>query len=298
MKLQRLRYFVTLAKTLSFSRTAEVHYVSQTTVSQQIKALEDELGRALFTRTKRKVELTPAGRAYLEDVRKALDLLDYADEKVRLFRADEMLVLRVAVANGLTPGYVAPILGSFEDANPDVALDCSYRQAVDLHPALVAGDIDVALMYDLAGPLAPGTAKVEFDRLAHYVVVSNRSPLAQHARLARSQLAGERFVNALESRGFIPYAPGDIAGTVDFDAEGVGVGRTDVMADSLDALLLAVSLGEGYTMLTEPMVQAISPSLNLAAIPLADEKVPVVAVYRHKDDNPAVGRFLDYLRTR
>lgn len=289
MKLQRIRYFVTLAQTLNFSRTAQIHYVSQTTVSQQIRELERELGRDLFTRTKRKVELTPAGKLFLEEARKALDILDRADERVRLLTANDLLPLKIGLLDGITPAYIAPTLCAFKDANPDVAVSFSYRGVDDLYAGVIAGDLDVGLAYDVEANEVPDVQKTLLARLPQYVVVSKRSHLAQHARLTREQLVGERCVNALESRGFIPWA----------EDRGAPEGgeRTDVLVESLDALVLAISLGEGYTLLAEPVVQTLSASLNLAAVPLVpleDECVPLVALSRRDAPGAAVGRFLAF----
>lgn len=379
MKLQRIRYFVTLAETLSFSRTAEIHYVSQTTVSQQIRALENELGVDLFKRTKRKVELTSAGRAFLEDAQTILELVDRADEKMLMFRdvPDESLSLRIRATKGVTPGYIAPILNGFKDASPDIALSCSYCRVGEVYPSLVEREADVGLIFNVENTEHPDCEELELERFANYVVVSNRSHLAQHSRLTREQLVGERYVNTLESRGLIPFgregseAPAETAGSSGLPAgeaapgrnafagggrtavggasdegrdggEGSGedgagaakgsagasgasgtatatgspartaaasrsrsgtaervghdVGHSDVIVEDMDELLLAVSLGEGYSLLAEPMVQTFTPSLNLAAIPLDEEGVPFVAVRLKGNDNPAIDRFFDYVR--
>lgn len=367
MKLQRIRYFVTLAETLSFSRTAEIHYVSQTTVSQQIRALENELGVDLFKRTKRKVELTSAGRAFLEDAQTILELVDRADEKMLMFRdvPDESLSLRIRATKGVTPGYIAPILNGFKDASPDIALSCSYCRVGEVYPSLVEREADVGLIFNVENIEHPDCEGLELERFANYVVVSNRSHLAQHSRLTREQLVGERYVNTLESRGLIPFgregseAPAEGVGSNGFPAGGAAsgkdvfagavraaedaadgedgeaceedgagtataataaagsparatatsrgrnetaervghdVGHSDVIVEDMDELLLAVSLGEGYSLLAEPVVQTFVPSLNLAAIPLDEEGVPFVAVRLKDNDNPAIDRFFDYVR--
>ena len=67
MNLQQLEYFLAVAKLLNFTRVAEKYFISQTAVTQQIKSLEEQLGVKLFNRTKRKVELTPAGTVFIEE---------------------------------------------------------------------------------------------------------------------------------------------------------------------------------------------------------------------------------------
>lgn len=77
MELRHLRYFVTLAKTLSFTQAAESLYISQSTLSQQIASLENELGLKLFNRTRRTVELTESGQALLEEAEHILAEVDW-----------------------------------------------------------------------------------------------------------------------------------------------------------------------------------------------------------------------------
>lgn len=337
MKLQRIRYFVTLAQTLSFSRTAEIHYVSQTTISLQIRELEDELGVKLFNRTKRKVELTPAGHVFLEDALKIVDLVDRADEKMLLFRDApvEPLSLRVLVANSLKPGCIVPALNGFKSANPDVFLSCVYRPMKEIHSALVLGEADVGLMFDLGEHVHDDVEAVTIGRIAQCVVVNKNSYLAQCEKLTRSQLVGERFVNTPESHdlslseaeksGFSNElaAPAEresacekedarlggearegegSAGTPDAaeSADGCDKGSVagDIMVKNLDELFLAVALGEGYTLLSEPLAKAISPGLDLAVIPLDEEKTPVIAIRLQDAKNPASDRFFDHVRAQ
>lgn len=286
MKLQRIRYFVTLAQTLSFSRTAQIHYVSQTTVSQQIRLLEQDLGCDLFHRTKRKVELTGAGVVYLSEARRALELLDDAEEKVRLFRQTQLLPLRVRLIHGVTPGYIAPVMDAFARAHPEIDLDCAYCPVSRLFSQIVSGQADVGLIFDLAPIPWDDVAKVTIDELQQYVVMSRSHPLASRAELTRADLVGERLLNGIESRDPLHAAAAPQVGKPWTDG-------TDELVESMDALLLAVSMGKGYTLLSDPVVQTLPAALDLACVPLKGEMVPLAACYRAVDDNPATLRFLD-----
>ena len=78
MELQQMRYALAIAEEQGFTRAAERCFVAQSALSRQIKSLESELGVTLFARTSRKVEVTPAGEAFLEQARLCLQAAERA----------------------------------------------------------------------------------------------------------------------------------------------------------------------------------------------------------------------------
>ncbi len=81
MNLKQLEYFVSVAETLNFTKAAKKCFISQTAMTQQIRALEEGIGAALFIRDKHHVELTPAGRVFMNEARV---ILARAEEAVKL----------------------------------------------------------------------------------------------------------------------------------------------------------------------------------------------------------------------
>lgn len=89
MEIEKLRTFVDLAQTLSFSKTAENMYTSQSTVSKKIRSLEKELGSNLFDRNNKNVELSDFGRKILTDSQKIVDLEDSIVQKAREYHQEK-----------------------------------------------------------------------------------------------------------------------------------------------------------------------------------------------------------------
>src|SRR5512135_1646729 len=96
MELRQFRYFVAVAEELSFSRAARRLHMSQPPLSQQIKAMEDELDTVLLERTRRRVELTEPGRLFLERARSVLATVDGTGDAVRRAARGEAGEIRVA----------------------------------------------------------------------------------------------------------------------------------------------------------------------------------------------------------
>src|SRR5690242_17964377 len=95
MELRHLRYFVAVAEELHFSRAAERLHIGQPPLSQQIQALEQEVGAQLLERSKRRVRLTAAGALFLDDARRILALSAQAAQTARRAGRGEVGELRI-----------------------------------------------------------------------------------------------------------------------------------------------------------------------------------------------------------
>ena len=148
MELRHLRSFLAVAEELHFGRAAARLHISQPPLSQQIRRLEEELGARLFRRTKRRVELTPAGQAFLTEARQTLV---QADRAVRAAQRAERGEL-----GELVVGYVTS--ASYE---PDVA---GWREGLAL------------FAHTLEGPIILVTDGVRETRTAPFRVTPDTSP--------------------------------------------------------------------------------------------------------------------------
>src|SRR5271156_1043443 len=118
MELDQLRYFCAIADAEGFSRAAELTHVSQPSLSQQIRKLEDELGARLFDRLGRTVRLTELGRAFLPHARSILRELESARGDVIERKASVNGTVAVGVIPTIAPYFLPPYLSPFSHKYP------------------------------------------------------------------------------------------------------------------------------------------------------------------------------------
>jgi len=145
MELRQLRYFLAVAEELHFGRAAQRVHISQPPLSQQIRQLEEELRVQLFYRTKRKVELTAAGRAFAGEARLILDQVDQAAGiAVEANRSKvSTLVVGCSPANS---NVVVPILKAFALRHPKAHFVVKSLPSLDQVEALRSGRIDAGFV--------------------------------------------------------------------------------------------------------------------------------------------------------
>jgi DNA-binding transcriptional LysR family regulator len=189
-----LRYFVAVAERLHFGRAAEALHISQPPLSRAIRALEDELGVALFARTRRRVELTAEGTRLLEETRRLTGQLERTVHELRAMASGRHARLRIGFVSLADYGVLPGLLKAYKTAQAGVRLALREMLSPDQAAALAAGELDFGLLL----PPVSGAAKLE-----HIVVQRERFVLALPAKhsLARGkgalrlrELAGEPFV--------------------------------------------------------------------------------------------------------
>ncbi|MFH8343294.1 LysR family transcriptional regulator [Streptomyces sp. NPDC018045] len=171
MQLQQLRYFVAVADTRHFTRAAEREHVAQPSLSQQIKALERELGADLFHRARGHITLTDAGRTLLPLARRVLADTETARREVQEVAQLRRGRLRLGAPPSLCASLVPDVLSVFHAAYPGVELVVHEDGSQDLVRVLAAGELDLALIITPLPEQAPALATAELLR-EELVVVS------------------------------------------------------------------------------------------------------------------------------
>jgi LysR family hydrogen peroxide-inducible transcriptional activator len=192
MEMQQLRYVAAVARTANFSRAAELCHVSQPSLSQQIKKLEEELGERLFDRMKREVKLTPQGETFLPRAIRILEEMDAAKREATdaqaLLRGTLTMGVLPTIAPYLLPGVMAQFTKKFPGVEVVVQEDTTARL------------LKLALDYEIDFALA--SQPMQNERLAVKGLFSEelllalppRHPLARKRTVAVADLQGERFI--------------------------------------------------------------------------------------------------------
>ncbi|WP_051161552.1 LysR family transcriptional regulator [Nocardia brevicatena] len=189
MELRHIHVFLALADELHFGRAATRLNVVQSSVSQTIKALEEEIGAPLFARTRRKVALTPAGQQFLEHARHALKSLDHAANAARKAADGQTgrLVLGFTLLTALTP--VPDALALFHRTYPGVELSIEHGTSAENITALAAGRCDLAFVTRRDDTTAFACAAVTEEPLTALVAAGHR--FADRRSLTFADLRGE-----------------------------------------------------------------------------------------------------------
>lgn len=284
--LRDLRYFVTVAEELHFTRAAERLYVSQPALSKQVRALERQVGAPLFAREPRGVALTEAGAVLLPYARRVLAAWSEGWTAVEAARAAQRSTLVVGMSTSPGRGGLLPAIRSrFTAAHPETVLRLRQVSWDDPTAGLADGDADVAFVWL---PL-PDSGRYDWIVVAEeprLVALPDAHPLAARPDLAFTDLLDEPFLAlpqsagvlrdhwlALDERAGRPARVGaEIAGTEEtYEALVAGLGIC-LVAEGNAPL---VTLGG---VVTRP-VRGLSPSRYALAWRREDARRPLVRAY-------------------
>jgi LysR family cyn operon transcriptional activator len=186
MELRHLRYFAALAETLHFTRAAERTHVTQSTLSHQIKQLEEELGVTLFDRVGKRVTITEVGDRLLSEILPALRQIDLATNSVTVKPGSATGHLRVGATYSFNISLVPSCIANFLTRNPEVKVLAEELSQDLIIERLVAGDLDLGIAYR-----PTDGDQLWFEPLYNEelkLVVNSAHPLAKRKRLRMVEL--------------------------------------------------------------------------------------------------------------
>lgn len=195
MELRHLRYFIAVAEELHFGRAALALGISQPPLSQQIQALEKEVGARLFDRTNRRVELSEVGRLFLDETRLVLAQVGKAADVARRAQLGQLGELKIGfTASAPFNSSIPQAIFAFRQDFPAVHLALQEMSSMETAQALVENSVHVGIMRPL--PLPDSLVAVELFREPLVAIIRADHPLAAGSEkgLYLSALAAEPFV--------------------------------------------------------------------------------------------------------
>jgi LysR family hydrogen peroxide-inducible transcriptional activator len=242
MNLRDLKYIIAVAETGHFGKAAERCFVSQPTLSGQIKKLEEELGVAIFERTSRSVEITPVGEAIVARARQMMELAGAIEQLARARQDPLAGPLRLGAIPTLSPYLLPLILLPLREQHPQMKLILSEELTAALLHRLRQHEIDAAL---LATPVDDQDLdSVPLFDEPFWVAYPRRHPFYTKDSITQRDLDQENLLLLAEGHCLAKQAMA-VCHMKERQARGE---MADLRAASLETLLQLVAAGIGITL--------------------------------------------------
>ena len=283
MEIHNLRSFVTLAEQLHFGKAARLLHVSQPALSKQIRALEEELGGALFERSRHGAALTAAGRGFLDEAR---SLIAHAD---RVLASGQHAVTgsagTLAVGFGVAVFELVPrLIARLREQRPGVQItlrDLSTAAQID---ALRSGSLDVGF---LRFPLSEGFEGIPVHQERSVLVM----PASYTTRTSLEKCAADPFVSIRPE-----VAPGFHAHAVRLCEHHNVHPRVVQEAREFATVLALVAAGTGVAIVPESVARIPMAGIRVQRLHGADAAWHVGAAWREKRVGPVLQAFIELVR--
>ena len=268
MLLRQLKYFITLVDCNSFTEAAEKCFISQSAISQQIVALEKDLGVSLIKRENRKFTLTPAGEYFYREAKTIVDKLqDIRREAVRLGTDDE-LHLKIGYLASYDGGELQNAILEFAKIYPEVVVSVIKGTHEDLYYALKNGEVSLVLN-DQRRAFSDEYENFVLGQSPAYVEISASNPLAK-----------KQFVTTKELEAYpciLIVTKGREDTERDFYENTLGIGKQFLFCESLDEARLMAMSGRGYLLVESIKRETALPLVRLEV--RRSDNQPIVRTY-------------------
>jgi DNA-binding transcriptional LysR family regulator len=294
MELRHLRYFLAVAEELHFHRAATRLHISQPPLSQQIRALERELGVTLLERNRRRVTLTAAGEGFRDDARMILAAVERASERARDLARGSLGTLSIGfVGSAMFSPTLPDILREFRAGHPDVALALRELPTTAQLQALVGGELDVGV---IRGPVADAEVDPQLELMTiqreHLVAALPADHrLATRRRLRAEELRGETFVILARRE-----APGLYAGLASTMGEAGGVPDDVLEVAEMQTIISLVAGGFGVSLVPASVGEVDRSGVAFRPIAGSTPTIELELAWRAGPGSPVRDAFLAVAR--
>mgnify|MGYP003591157707 CR=1 FL=1 len=293
MDFRQFRYFVVTAEERHFARAAERLGIAQPSLSQQIKALETQLGTRLFHREKRRIELTEAGQALFLEAR---NVLEHADSAVRIARdigrgAAGRIDIGI-VGSAMFERHFPPLLTTFRKEHPDIQLSMHELPIVQQIEALPNRGLDIAIVRSpIACPLPEGVEHFVLSRQRLIAALPTTHPLAARAVITLDDLANDEFLSFLDPDGI-----GLGQGLLDLCRQSGFEPKITQHVSEIGTMISLIAAGFGVSIIADTLTPIQLPGVHY--LPLEQEAYSELVVFHRRfEQSPTVLALLHGIRS-
>ncbi len=296
MNIRRLKYFISVANNLNFTKAAEECYVAQTVISHNIAVLEEEIDFRLFERDNRVVKLTPAGKAFLKEAKFMVDKYEKSVRDCQAIALDNNSMFKIGFVTQYESLKVSETIQEFMSHYPSIQLLIAQYTYKMLIEALKNGELDVA--FSLPPYNVELLSELEVKRVAaetYYIAMCKSHPLANQKQLTASMLINEKVIvmdPTWEAQA--NYEP------IKKFCRDLGLNEEKIITCSgnIDAALIMVELNMGICVVTSSMKKMHSNTLVFVDLDESFPKCEIVAIYLKSNKKASVQLFLDFIKRK
>jgi len=292
---RQLRYFVAVAEELHFGNAARRLHISQPPLSQQIAALEGDLGIQLFVRTKRKVEITAAGQQLLDDARRILSEMDRIAARAQAAAAGQTGLLRVGLNYSAPISPMLPALTRrFTKLYPQVRLELHENTSAKQIEGLLNNTLDLCFIWPTREDASPELTLLPLSQDELRLVVAKDHPLGVRPKLMAKDFDKVTVFLTLRQTRMNLY---DTLMEACRKVRATPIIRTDII--QMPFIMNVVAAGQGVGFIPE-FFNRIRPAGTLfrkcGFLPYAAKLFPLSLIYRTHDKSPLVKNFVSTAR--
>lgn len=293
MNIETLKVFRDIVETGSFSKAAEMNYVSQSAVSQQMKKMEILHKTRFLSRTSSKIRTTRAGKVFYEASKKILEIYAAALEDVSKFcRSDENDEIKISAIYSAGIHILEKFVEEFAKISPRAKIKIEYKKYSDVLEDITLSKSDFGIVAGKAGG-GHGNGNLRFARICReemVVITGPGDPLSAGDSVRLKDLEGKNFVSFTENLPSRKIIDGW------FKKRGVRIKNT-VELDNVETIKTFVKSGRGVAII--PRFCVSNGEKNIKRLTIGDFRAsrPVMLVYLGKRKMPAAHReFADFVR--
>lgn len=291
---RRLQVFHAVAKQMSFTKAADVLFMTQPAVTFQIKQLEEHFNTRLFERGHGKISLTPAGEVVLKYAEKILSLSAELDTRLREMTGRLSGPLLVGASMTIAEFMLPRILGEFKSQHPEVQPKLTVGNSEAIEGRVAEHTLDIGLIEAPTHQPSLLTEVVCEDELQ--VIVTPQHPLAKSKTLSPKQLVEHAFVSRETGSGTREFTD------LYFRNAGIAAGDLKVIMElgSSEAVKGVIGTGLGFSILSRVTVEKEQKLGELIAIPLQPKLLRSLSMVYPKEKfrSRLVNTFIDFAKQR